>query len=144
MIRALVQGLRDVFEGGFYADKVLERAFKKNKKWGSRDRRFLAETLYDMVRWWGFLCKIDEGSFIPSSEDGYLARWVVYEIWKNKINRAPQIQKHFSNFKWDQSNLGTIEENLKSENLLPWDLLSYPHWLYERFKQDYGNETEML
>ena len=39
-------------EHGYITDKVLERAFKYFKKWGARDRKLVAETLFDVVRWW--------------------------------------------------------------------------------------------
>lgn len=48
----VVVALQEVFEQGLYADKVIERKFKENKKWGGRDRKFFAECLYDVVRWW--------------------------------------------------------------------------------------------
>lgn len=46
----MVHILRSVFEGDGYADRVLEATFKNNPKWGSRDRRFIAETTYSIVR----------------------------------------------------------------------------------------------
>ena len=33
------------------ADKVLRNTLKRDKRWGSRDRSFIAETTYDIVRW---------------------------------------------------------------------------------------------
>lgn len=49
--RAVVQSLQMIFEEGRYADKVIEKVLKQNPKWGARDRRFIAETTYDVVRW---------------------------------------------------------------------------------------------
>ena len=52
----VVAALQDIFgEGGNHADRVLERLFKQNRKLGSRDRRFIAESTYDIVRWWRLL-----------------------------------------------------------------------------------------
>jgi 16S rRNA (cytosine967-C5)-methyltransferase len=31
---------------------VIERTFKERRKWGSRDRKLFAESVYDIVRWW--------------------------------------------------------------------------------------------
>ncbi len=47
----IIDILQEVFFENGYTDKVLERTFKKNKQWGSRDRGFVAETVYDCVRW---------------------------------------------------------------------------------------------
>lgn len=49
---AVIQSLRLIFEENKYADKVIEKVLKQNSKWGSRDRRFIAETTYDIVRWY--------------------------------------------------------------------------------------------
>ena len=34
------------------ADRVIEETLKSNKQWGSRDRAFIAETCYEIVRNW--------------------------------------------------------------------------------------------
>ena len=47
-----VTALENVFEGGYQADRVLERLFKKEKKLGARDRRFVAESTYELIRHW--------------------------------------------------------------------------------------------
>ncbi|MBL7878116.1 MAG: RNA methyltransferase, partial [Cyclobacteriaceae bacterium] len=48
---AVVEGLHEIFTNKKYADKVIEKILKSNPKWGARDRRFIAETIYDIVRW---------------------------------------------------------------------------------------------
>jgi 16S rRNA (cytosine967-C5)-methyltransferase len=35
---------------GAYADKLIEKTLKTDKRWGSRDRSFIAETSYDIIR----------------------------------------------------------------------------------------------
>ncbi len=52
VIAEVVVALADVFVRGLHADKVIERTFKAHKKWGARDRRLFAESVYDIVRWW--------------------------------------------------------------------------------------------
>jgi 16S rRNA (cytosine967-C5)-methyltransferase len=56
LIDAVCTALTDVFEHRYYADRVIERTLKSNPKMGSRDRGFVAETTYDVVRWWRLLC----------------------------------------------------------------------------------------
>lgn len=48
---AVIDGLLDIFNEGKYADKVIQILLKRDKRWGSRDRGFIAETTYDIVRW---------------------------------------------------------------------------------------------
>ncbi len=54
--RPLVEGIHFALAETFIirrkSDKVLSQLFKTNKKWGSRDRGFIAENTYDIVRWW--------------------------------------------------------------------------------------------
>ena len=50
LVCSMVDSLNEVFELGKYADKVIEKTFKANRKWGARDRRFFAETMYEIVR----------------------------------------------------------------------------------------------
>jgi 16S rRNA (cytosine967-C5)-methyltransferase len=50
LIDAVVHTLKAVFEDGGYADRVLEITFKNHPRWGARDRRFIAETTYTVIR----------------------------------------------------------------------------------------------
>jgi 16S rRNA (cytosine967-C5)-methyltransferase len=50
LIEAVVNILKSVFEDGGYADRVVETTFKSNPRWGARDRRFIAETAYTIIR----------------------------------------------------------------------------------------------
>jgi 16S rRNA (cytosine967-C5)-methyltransferase len=63
---AVIQALEQIFAEGRYADKVIEKVLKQNPKWGARDRRFIAETTYDIVRWYVLLrciMRAKEGEF---------------------------------------------------------------------------------
>jgi 16S rRNA (cytosine967-C5)-methyltransferase len=51
LVFAVVDALGYIFNEGEYADKVVEKVLKYDKRWGARDRGFIAETTYDMVRW---------------------------------------------------------------------------------------------
>ncbi len=47
----VIDSLHLIFNEGEYASKVVEKALKRDKRWGARDRKFVAETIYDVVRW---------------------------------------------------------------------------------------------
>lgn len=51
LVFATVDALGEIFNEGVYADKVIEKTLKRDKRWGARDRSFIAETTYDIVRW---------------------------------------------------------------------------------------------
>jgi len=50
LVRAVAQALMAIFYEHQYADKVIEAALRQNPKAGSRDRAFIAETTYEVVR----------------------------------------------------------------------------------------------
>lgn len=51
-VYAVVDALDEIFNRDRYADKVIEKILRSNPKWGARDRAFIAESTYEMVRWW--------------------------------------------------------------------------------------------
>lgn len=55
LVNAIILTLQQIFVTGIYADKAVAQVLKKNARWGSRDRRFIAEAIYEMVRWWRLL-----------------------------------------------------------------------------------------
>ncbi len=52
LLDEIILSMGEVFVGRRYADKVIEFTFKRHRKWGSRDRRIFAESIYECVRWW--------------------------------------------------------------------------------------------
>lgn len=52
---AVLDALHLIFAERRYADKVIEKILRKDPRWGARDRRFIAETTYDIVRWYRWL-----------------------------------------------------------------------------------------
>lgn len=51
LVFATIDSLQMIFSDKKAADKVLKNTLKRDKRWGSRDRSFIAETTYDIVRW---------------------------------------------------------------------------------------------
>jgi 16S rRNA (cytosine967-C5)-methyltransferase len=58
LVLAVSETLRNIFSEGVYADKAVEQALKTNSRFGSRDRRFIAENVYGMVRWWRMISEL--------------------------------------------------------------------------------------
>lgn len=52
LTQAVVEALTEIFIDGRYADKVIERTLAADPRRGSRDRAFIADTVYSLVRWW--------------------------------------------------------------------------------------------
>jgi len=51
LVFAVVDALNLIFNEGEYADKVVQKVLKYDKRWGARDRGFIAETTYEIVRY---------------------------------------------------------------------------------------------
>lgn len=51
-IQAVSETLEDVFARGYKADKALEHRFSTQKKYGRNDRAFIAESTYEIIRYW--------------------------------------------------------------------------------------------
>ena len=51
LVFATMDSLDEIFNKNKQASKVLQRTLKRDKRWGSRDRSFIALTTYDIVRW---------------------------------------------------------------------------------------------
>jgi 16S rRNA (cytosine967-C5)-methyltransferase len=76
LVHAVADALRYVFEDNHKADKVVERILRSNPKWGARDRGFIAENTYDMVRHWRRITEaIDFPS--PSYEQIFAVWWIL-------------------------------------------------------------------
>jgi 16S rRNA (cytosine967-C5)-methyltransferase len=52
--------LKDVFKNGTYADRAIEKVMRKNKMWKVRERSFVADTTYDIIRNWRLLSTVSE------------------------------------------------------------------------------------
>lgn len=54
-IRAIFTALKDVFENNEYADKAIEKVMRANKRWDVRERSFVSDVTYDIIRNWRLL-----------------------------------------------------------------------------------------
>jgi 16S rRNA (cytosine967-C5)-methyltransferase len=73
VVHAVIRSLQEIFDEKKYADKVIERTLKSNPRWGARDRRFIAETTYEIVRWWRLLREITDAKETE--------HWLVFGAW---------------------------------------------------------------
>ena len=48
----ITAALGDIFARNQHAEQVVDARLKSNRKWGARDRRLFAESVYENVRWW--------------------------------------------------------------------------------------------
>lgn len=82
LVSAVARSLQSIFEEKKYADKVLETMLKSNPKWGARDRAFIAETTYDIVRYYRLCAEI-----LGHKPAGEADWWLIFGIWQTVQNR---------------------------------------------------------
>ena len=125
-IRGVHQALEAIFEKGHYADKVIERTLKSNPKWGAKDRSFIAETTYEMVRWWRLV------NFLSPSKDP----WDLFgTYWLMQGQELPD---------WDEfARLQPEKIKSKYESITDPGLLeSIPDWLQTLGSKELGEKWE--
>ncbi len=125
-IRGVHQALEAIFEEGHYADKVIERTLKSNPKWGAKDRSFIAETTYEMVRWWRLV------NFLSPSKDP----WDLFgTYWLMQGQELPE---------WDEfARLQPEKIKSKYESITDPGLLeSIPDWLQTLGSKELGDKWE--
>jgi 16S rRNA (cytosine967-C5)-methyltransferase len=132
--RVLIIGLREALSEALfsdkYADKVIEKTLKSNKKWGSKDRGFVAESFYDIIRWKRKL------EFYMGEE---IQRTNLYNLIATYL-----LTKEFEIPEFDEFSgidFQKIEERFSEKIDNPAIEQSVPDWLYQLIEKDYGKET---
>jgi 16S rRNA (cytosine967-C5)-methyltransferase len=77
LVFTVIDSLQLIFNEGVYADKAVESALKKDARWGARDRKFVAETIYEIVRWRRLYNEIAETKEHYSREN----LWKIFAVW---------------------------------------------------------------
>lgn len=78
LAEAVVLALEEIFIKNRQADKVVEKVLKSNKKWGARDRAFIASNTYEMVRWWRMILYCDGFDVIGD----HYNMWRLFGVWQ--------------------------------------------------------------
>lgn len=132
--QAVIDALDEIFEGGRYADKVIEKVLKQNPKWGSRDRRFIAETTYDIVRWYRLL---EELSGADSTAGHHKDWWAIFATWMHLQRIELPGWEEFSDLDFKE-----FDQRLKSINQVRKIRESIPDWMDELGEKELGNVWE--
>ncbi len=131
LVYTTIDSLNAIFNDGEYADKVVARALKRDKRWGSHDRKFVAETIYDIVRWKRLYAEIADVK-APFNRDNL---WRIFSVWA--VLRGYKIPD------WPQM-AGTPERRIKGrfDELSKVRALreSIPDWLDELGARELGED----
>lgn len=81
LVFAVIDALNLIFNEKEYADKVVQKVLRFDKRWGARDRGFIAETTYEMVRYKRLYTEIAEVKE-PFSRPDLFRMWAVWAVLK--------------------------------------------------------------
>lgn len=129
---AVIDGILEVFNDAKYADKVIQSLLKRDKRWGSRDRGFIAETTYDIVRWKRLYAEIAEVKAPFSRVDA----WRLFAVWATLRGIKLPDWKYFENTPTRKIK-GRFDEAFKTRKLRE----SIPDWIDELGVKELGKIT---
>lgn len=131
LVFAVIDALNLIFNENEYADKVIEKVLKHDKRWGARDRGFIAETTYEIVRYKRLYTEIAEVN-APFSRPNLFRLFAVWAVlrgiplpdWK-QLESTPvrRIKGRFD----ELSKIRKFRE-------------SYPDWLDDLCEKALGNK----
>ncbi|HRH36071.1 MAG TPA: RsmB/NOP family class I SAM-dependent RNA methyltransferase [Catalimonadaceae bacterium] len=126
LVKTTAAGLRRVFYEKQHAEQVLEKLLASDKRLGSRDRRFIAETFYDLVRYWRQLEILQQRQLLSDESDYFLLTclWLVYKGYD--LSSWPETSG------WD---VDAIREPIVMEGPLA---ISVPDWLWDLGLEEIG------
>ncbi|CAA6828286.1 MAG: RNA methyltransferase [uncultured Aureispira sp.] len=130
LVAASIKALNKIFTENQLADRVVQTTLRSNKKWGSKDRRFLAATIYDAVRWYRLHYEI-LGHEPESTEDWWKALGIMWTLQGEEL----PAWEHFEG-------LNTEEILAKKETLSTVLKIkaSIPDWLDDLGRKELGEK----
>lgn len=93
LLDGILEILKESFSSKIYAHRIIENQLKSKRKWGSRDRAFVAKHSYEMIRWWRLLWFL-KGEESSLSKDKLNELFEVYRSWA--IEETLSIPKNLS------------------------------------------------
>lgn len=129
----ITDALENIFFNEKYASHQIEKTLKSNRKWGSKDRSFIAQTVYDTVRWKRMIEASMGKEVQPDNLWEFVGTWFVLQgenlpSWEEfkKLNKKNILRRNQQNTK---DNFSVRE--------------SIPDWLFELGAEELGAEVWM-
>ncbi|MEK6451733.1 MULTISPECIES: RsmB/NOP family class I SAM-dependent RNA methyltransferase [Myroides] len=132
LVFTVIDSILAIFNDGEYADKMVARALKKDKRWGSADRKFVAETIYEITRWKRLYAEIAEVKEPYTRDDA----WRIFAVWAVLRGYTLPDWKYFENTPVRRIK-GRFDELTKTRKFKE----SIPDWIDELGLQELGKEV---
>ncbi|MBP7274198.1 MAG: methyltransferase domain-containing protein [Saprospiraceae bacterium] len=130
LVEAVVNIIIRVFNDQMYADKVIEQTLKSNRKWGARDRAFIAENAYHIIRY--FRLYQEMLGYFPASKSDF---WLLFANHCIVNNIKLPVWQEFKNFddKLAEERFQILRKNVAISQ-------SIPDWLHILGQQELGDK----
>lgn len=130
IVSQITAALGDIFARNQHAEQVVDARLKANRKWGARDRRLFAESVYENVRWWRLHWHLaglpDAECLLPEAitEERVRTLWEAY---------------------WARHEAALAEQQSSPLKDIPLAIrASVPEWLFELGAKEFGSEWPAL
>ena len=133
LCEAVINGLDQVFIQDAYANQVVEQLLLSNKKWGARDRGFIAEHIYTIIRYYRLYC---HGAGVPDISSNGDAWAVLGAYFTDKEFELPAWPE------WSELDQTAIRQRIEEGKTIRKIRESIPDWLDEIGEKELGNKWE--
>jgi 16S rRNA (cytosine967-C5)-methyltransferase len=133
LVSAITHAINEIFGENRKADKVINGILKSNPKWGSRDRAFIAENTYFIVRNWRYINYLDGVLDYQANKD--FDNIVKIGFYLNGL--MPTNENFFKGFDENQ----ILEKIKEAENSFGLKY-SYADWMIDTIKTEIGDNWE--
>ena len=126
---AVVEALYQIFVEKKFADKVIEKTLKRNPPWRYHDRQFIAQTTYDIVRWYRFFRSVSN-----AKGDDF---WTLFATWCAAKKIDLPMWDEFKSIKYGELKL-KVHQNHPVRKIHE----SIPDWLDEVGEKELGKQWD--
>ena len=134
LVFTVIDSLNMIFNEQTYADKAVEFALKKDPRWGARDRKFVAETIYEIVRWKRLYSEIAEVKEHYTRDN----IWKVFTVWAVLRGIKLPDWKYFENAP-ERRIKGKFDQVQKDRKIRE----SIPDWMDELCAKELGAQWDI-
>lgn len=139
LVSASVDTLYEICNYKKFADQAIEQKLRSNKKWGAKDRQFIAETVYEVVRWKRLYAYLIDADYQRLSTQNIRDLVATHYVYTEQYDR----EHHESLPLFSNLPIKNIHQNLAALNKSDSDEHTYiresiPSWLGDILKAEVG------
>ncbi|KAA3631778.1 MAG: methyltransferase domain-containing protein [Bacteroidetes bacterium] len=130
LIKSAISALQRIFDKGEHAGTVVAQTLKSDSRWGSRDRRFVAENIYGIIRWYRLLYEV-AGKQPETVQDW----WNIFGIYQIHLDNTLPEWEEFKGLDTYKVNIQLLKAKEKRSIAQ-----SVPEWMDELGEKQLGEE----